>query len=185
MPIETLRHVFLVGFMGSGKTSVGQELARRKSWEFIDLDQVIERSAGQSIPEIFHDQGEPEFRRIETAALKDLLASSSDKTRVVALGGGAFVHSGNAAAIAQAPGRVIFLDAPVAELLRRCRQQRSLERPLTQDETGFCRLYEQRRPQYLAGTLRVDTNEHTIEQVVDEIECHLAMNRREHGWNEG
>ena len=86
--------VFLVGFMGSGKTSVGRELARRMGWEFVDLDVRIEQREGRSVPEIFQDRGEPGFRIAEAAALLEL-TQSLERASVVALGGGAFAQPGN------------------------------------------------------------------------------------------
>src|SRR5437764_7021572 len=116
--------------MGSGKTTVGRELARRRGWEFIDLDQAIEKAAARTVEAIFRDEGEAAFRRYETAALQDLMHSTnSTAMRVIALGGGAYVQPANAALISSAGGDIIFLDAPVEELLRRCRQQTEVARP--------------------------------------------------------
>lgn len=182
MPVRALRRVFLVGFMGSGKSTVGREVARRRGWEFIDLDEAIEQSAGRTISAIFEEHGEARFREIETAALQKLLASRSDRSRVVALGGGAFVHANNAPQIADAGGKVIFLDAPATELLRRCREQTTAERPLAKHPKRFHRLYEQRRFQYMTGTYRIDTYQRTVEQVADEIERYLGdLSRRQYG----
>ena len=173
--VKASRHVFLVGFMGSGKTTVGRELARRRGWEFIDLDQAIEKAAARTVEAISRDQGEAAFRRYETAALQDLMHSTnSPATRVIALGGGAFVQPANAALISSAGGDVVFLDAPIEELLRRCRQQPEVARPLLQNESGFRRLYEQRRPKYLAARIKIDTHRRTISEVVDEMEECLA-----------
>jgi len=95
------RAVFLLGFMGAGKTSVGQALARRLGWGFVDLDQQIERRAGRTIAEIFAGSGEDAFRRIETAVLRELLAKlGHGSPLVVALGGGTPVREENAALLA-------------------------------------------------------------------------------------
>ena len=81
------RAVFLLGFMGAGKTSVGKALARRLGWRFVDLDQQIEMRAGQPIGEIFAAYGEHAFRTMETVALRQLLAElSHGSPAVVALG---------------------------------------------------------------------------------------------------
>ena len=90
-----VRAVFLVGFMGSGKSSVGRELARQLDWDFVDLDTRIESRERQTVPEIFRERGETGFRLAETDALRDLLAESGQPNRVVALGGGAFVQERN------------------------------------------------------------------------------------------
>src|SRR5450759_5932188 len=78
------RAVFLVGFMASGKSSVGREIAQRLDWDFVDLDARIESRERQAIPEIFRDRGEASFRLAETSALRDLTASLERNT-VVAL----------------------------------------------------------------------------------------------------
>jgi len=85
MPI---RAVFLVGFMASGKSTVGQELARRLDWDFVDLDARIESREQKSVPKLFRDRGETGFRLAETSALEDLLTASLQRDTVVALGGG-------------------------------------------------------------------------------------------------
>src|SRR5215471_7263116 len=97
------RRVFLVGFMGAGKTTAGRILAARAGWDFVDLDHVIESRHGESVATIFAEHGEGEFRRRERAALLELLANnaSNKKGAVVALGGGAFVSPENRAALEQ------------------------------------------------------------------------------------
>ena len=171
--IKTSRHVFIVGFMGSGKTTAGRELARRKGWEFVDLDQVIEQTSGRTIAAIFREPGEAAFREMESSALRELLASDPNKPRIVALGGGAFAQPGNVSRITQAGAQVIALDAPVAELLHRCRQQSGIERPLLKDEGQFRALYRQRRDLYKAADFTVNTSQRTVAQVVEEIEDYL------------
>src|SRR2546423_1608235 len=89
-----VRAVFLTGFMGSGKSSVGRELARRLHWDFVDLDKRIEMRERKSIAEIFSGQGEAGFRATETAALLEL-TQSLERDSVVALGGGAFTQDKN------------------------------------------------------------------------------------------
>ncbi len=113
-----VRAVFLVGFMASGKSSVGRELARRLSWDFVDLDAHIESRERQTVPEIFRDRGEPGFRRAEAAALHNLTASLERDT-VVALGGGTFAHPSNRELLRPWPS--VFLDAPLDELWQRSR----------------------------------------------------------------
>src|SRR5947208_2917516 len=82
--------VFLVGFMGAGKTSVGQALSRSMGWDFEDLDDHVIASEGRGIEEIFRDLGEAAFRRAELKVLRELLARGRSRTCVIALGGGAF-----------------------------------------------------------------------------------------------
>ena len=96
------RSIFLVGFMGAGKTTVGRALSRRLGLPFEDLDDRIQQREGKSIEQIFRESGEAEFRKAETAALREVLAELGSSTGVVALGGGAFVQSENAALIEDA-----------------------------------------------------------------------------------
>ena len=93
-----------------------------------------------AIEQIFRESGEAEFRRAEHAALRELLADLDSSPRVVALGGGAFVQAENAALLAEAAVPVVFLDAPVEELFRRC-QQEPVERPLRRNLEEFRQLY--------------------------------------------
>jgi shikimate kinase len=162
-----LRTVFLVGFMGAGKSSVGRALSLRLGWTFEDLDERIQAREGRSIQQIFQRSGEPEFRRVEHAALRELLAESDAAARVVALGGGAFVQAHNATLLEDA-GVSIFLDAPVEELFRRC-QGDKLERPLHRDGQHFRQLYELRRPHYMKASFRVETAGKHIEAIAAEI----------------
>lgn len=179
--LKASRHVFLVGFMGSGKTTAGRELARRRGWEFIDLDQTIEQTAARTIDAIFREQGEAAFRQHETAALQNLLHSKeSQGFQVIALGGGAFVQPANRTLIDSVRAEVIFLDAPVDELLRRCRAQSEVVRPLLQNESRFRRLYDERRPHYQTARIKIDTHQRTVNDVVDEIEQSLELGRRMH-----
>jgi len=168
------RLVFLVGFMGAGKTSVGRALGQRLGWSFEDLDDRIQQREGRSIPEIFQVSGEVEFRRMETAALRELLAEASTKPRIVALGGGAFAQQENVDQIQQAAATVVFLDGPAEELFRRCEQEQC-ERPLQRELKQFRELYDQRRPVYLKATRRVDTQGKDVEKVVAEVACCLGL----------
>ena len=168
------RAVFLVGFMGAGKTSVGRSLGHRLGWSFEDLDDRIQASAGRSIADIFRDLGEVEFRRLESAALSELLSELSARPRVVALGGGAFAQPENAGLLESAGVHVVFLDGPAEELFRRC-QKEQRERPLLQDVTRFRRLYEERKSSYLRASFRVDTTGKDVEQVAVEVACKIGL----------
>ena len=169
-----LRTVFLVGFMGAGKTSVGLALSRRLGLPFEDLDDRIQGREGKTIAQIFQECGEAEFRKAETAALRELLAELGSSSRVVALGGGAFVQPVNAALIAEAEAHSVFLDAPVKELLRRCEQEQR-ERPLRQNPKQFRELYEKRRRYYMNAAVRIETNGKNVEAVAAEVACSLGL----------
>ena len=165
--------IFLVGFMGAGKTSVGRALARRLHWVFEDLDDRIEHREGRTIAEIFRDSGEPEFRRAEQAALQHLLAELSRVGgRIVALGGGAFVQKQIAEMLRAAAIPTVFLDAPVEELWQRCSKQSTeaaIERPLLRNLEQFRKLYDERRSGYSRAHTRVPTAQRTVDEIAAEI----------------
>jgi len=160
--------------MGAGKTTVGQALSRRLALPFEDLDDRIQRREGKSIAQIFRESGEAEFRKAETAALRELLAELGSSFRVVALGGGAFVQPGNAALIENAEVHSVFLDAPVEELLRRCEGE-PRERPLRQDPKQFRELYEKRRRSYMRAAVRIETSGKDVDTVAAEVACSLGL----------
>jgi len=168
--------VFLVGFMGAGKSAVGQYLALHKGWSFTDLDRLIEKQEGRIIAAIFQNSGEAAFRKLESEALRELLkAPPSSLPHIVALGGGAYAREENSRMIREAGGVVVFLDAPIEELLRRCRAERGAERPLLQDEAMFRRLYEERKPYYSRAQFHADTSGKAVPEVAREIEQWLKQ----------
>jgi len=164
--------VFLVGFMGSGKTTVGQELARRLGWDFVDLDAEIERRERSTIAQIFGARGEAAFRNSETAALRESLANPRLTNSVFALGGGAFVEKSNRALVGHWP--TVFLDAPAGELWRRCEQD-GVARPLRKDRSQFARLYEARLPFYRQASLTIATAGKSAAAICAEIESALHL----------
>jgi shikimate kinase len=170
-----VRVIFLVGFMGAGKTSVGKVLAEALGWRFFDLDQQIEAREGLSVSEIFRTHGEQGFRDREHRALRALLGELSPKApAVVALGGGAFVQAENAELLA-AEGPSVFLDTPVDDLWQRCSELGEPERPLRTDAVAFRALHDQRRAHYLRSTLKVDTRSKTVQQVAQEVIARLDI----------
>lgn len=167
-----MRRVVLIGFMGAGKTTVGRALARRLRWKFLDLDDVIERRERQTVAQIFAAAGEAGFRRMENAALRDLLQNDADagaSNLVLALGGGAFVQAENRALLEQAGAITVLLEAPLEELRRRCQGERRA-RPLAQQEDKFAELFAARRAGYEQARVRVQTLGKPVEQVAAEIE---------------
>jgi shikimate kinase len=110
-----MRHVLLIGFMGSGKSTVGRIVAERLCMRFVDLDQLIEQREGRSIPTIFADDGEATFRAMESAALGDV---SGMPPAVVACGGGIVLEGDNRAALAGL-GFVAYLQVGADEALSR------------------------------------------------------------------
>jgi shikimate kinase len=171
-----VRAVFLVGFMGSGKNTVGRVLAQRLGWDFVDLDVGIEARENQTVPEIFRLQGEPAFRLAETRALEDLLRNSLNRDSVVALGGGAFVQEKNRELLRPWPS--VFLDAPVQDMWERCSQDETgagSERPLRKNPEQFARLHAERLPIYRKASLVVETCGKQPDAICLEIESALHL----------
>lgn len=112
---SAFRNLILIGYRGTGKTTVGQILAERLSWAFVDADDEIQRRAGQTIAEIFRDHGEPYFRDLEREVVADLVQREQT---IVSLGGGAVLRETNRRAINTAGGAV-WLTAPATVLLER------------------------------------------------------------------
>jgi len=176
-----VRAVVLVGFMGAGKTSVGRALGRRLSWAFEDLDDRVQARERRTIAEIFREAGEAEFRRVEHQALREALAEvETGPSRILAVGGGAFVQAENASLLDRVETPTVFLDAPADELWRRCSAD-PVDRPLRRKEDEFRQLYEMRRPRYLHARLRVETGGREIERIVDQIVNSLALDQQVSG----
>lgn len=143
--------LFLVGLMGSGKTTIGQLLAESLGYTYVDTDHLIERVAGRSIPEIFAEDGEAGFRQLETQVLEEV---ASYRRLVVATGGGIVIRPENWSHLQQ--GLVIWLDVPIPELLRRLEGDQN--RPLLQTEDPAATLqaiWEQRRDRYAQADLQI------------------------------
>jgi len=166
-PIPIRRQVFLLGFMGCGKTTVGRLLSQRLGWSFLDVDEEIERRQGRTIRQIFEQDGEPYFRQVESELLEETLARGSKESLVVALGGGTIAQPINAQRIRANGAITIWLDCPLEELRRRCRGLN--HRPLFRDAETFEQLYRQRLPFYQQADFRVDANRSDPSLVVEEI----------------
>jgi shikimate kinase len=160
--------VYLVGFMGCGKTTVGTKLAQRLAWKFVDLDLVIEQEEGRTIAEIFARAGEAAFRKKEHETLLRVLEGATQGGgRVVALGGGTFAQPQNFESLQNAKAITIWLECPVEELLLRCALLTN--RPLFRDEASFRQLYEQRAPFYRQASFTVETGNSEPAEVVNRI----------------
>jgi shikimate kinase len=146
--------LYLAGFMGCGKTTVGRLLAEELGWKFIDVDAEIESAQQQTIAWIFAEQGEGAFRELESQAIRARVAAiEAGDPAVVALGGGALVSQPNWELI-ERNGITIWLDCPLD--LIRSRINNDGARPLAQDPLHFQRLFEQRRSQYARAHYSVD-----------------------------
>ena len=141
--------VYLVGMPGSGKSTIGPELAGRLGVPFVELDAEIERAAGRSVWEIFEAQGEPRFRELEAAALTE--AAAHDPS-VVSCGGGVVLEPANRVTL-RATGDVVFLSVPLEVLKERVSP--SADRPLIHAEADLERLFRDREPLYREFAARV------------------------------
>src|SRR5258706_12158843 len=155
MRIPPTSIVALAGFMGSGKTTVGTQLARQLAWRFVDLDDRIEDAAGLKISEFFERHGEPPFRLLEAAQLRAALGRALElpEPAVLALGGGTYAQSGPPGFLKAQGVPVIWLDSPIETLLARCMTMTG--RPLFPGQTSFCPLHVQRLPSYPLTHFRV------------------------------
>ncbi len=159
--------VYLAGFMGSGKSTIGHLLADHLGWDFIDLDREIEVAENATVQEIFSTRGEAEFRRIETETLRHWSRKvERGHPVVIALGGGAFVHPGNFE-ILENHGVSLWLDCPLELILSRFETEPD-SRPLARDKTALRSLYDARLPGYARADYRIDAS-HPPAQALTEI----------------
>lgn len=159
--------IYLVGFMGCGKTTVGEALADRLGWDFVDVDAQIEQRATTKISDIFEKHGEPAFRVLERqAVVEQVHLVLQGRARVVALGGGTFTDERNRQTLGEG-GVSIWLDAPVETLWKRVSDE--THRPLAQEREAFVVLYEKRRPAYAKADFTIQAGSQSAEQVVEEI----------------
>ncbi len=171
------RSIVLIGFSGSGKTTLGKMLAKRLRVPFVDLDAMIVASEGRSIADIFSQQGERYFRRVETSSLTEL-ASQVGQRRVLALGGGAFQSVRNRQ-LSRRLGMVIYLSCSVRELYRRLSHSddRPLMNAILRSETTSQRVHitrikqliALRSPLYRMADITVSTSHGRPEEVVSKV----------------
>ena len=154
--------LYLVGFMGAGKTSVARALGRRMGWRFEDIDHQIEVREHQRVAEIFARQGESYFRSVERAVLQDLLPQ---RHIVIATGGGTFVDPDNRAAMLS-DGAVAWLDVPLERVIERVPADG--RRPLAADRVQMEQLYARRRAAYSQAHVRIDASR-PLPEIVERI----------------
>ena len=160
------RSIYLIGMMGSGKTSTGRPLAERLGYGFVDADAVIEQAAGCSIAEMFQRDGEPEFRALEKQVLNSI---SQRHSLVVATGGGVVTQRENWGLLHS--GIVIWLDVVQEQLLKRLQTDKTV-RPLLQTadpEAALNELLAERKGLYAEADLTVVINDEPPEAVADGI----------------
>lgn len=138
-------NIVLCGFMGSGKTTVGLELAKIMGRKFIDTDEMIEKEQGVAIKAIFTVHGEDYFRDLEWECCKNI---SQMKNCVVSTGGGALTFARNVQALKEG-GKIVFLDADFDVICQRIGDSKS--RPLFQNKEDAKALYDERKSKYLSA----------------------------------
>ena len=157
--------------MGAGKSTVGALLARALDWAFIDLDDRIEATSKRTVAEIFRDHGEARFRALEHDAIVQL--AGQDKL-VLALGGGAVENPSTRALLMNSPEHcLVFLDAPLPELLQRC-QLEGRVRPILADPQQVEARHRARLPHYRAAHLIIDTSGLAPLEVALQLRARLA-----------
>ena len=174
------RTLVLIGFMGSGKSTIGRKLHEQLGYQLIDTDALIEERQGKTISKIFADQGEAAFRDMETALLEELVAHPP-ANRIVSTGGGIILREENRKLLQQL-GFVVWLKAPAAEILERTK--RNNDRPLLQTEdpeAAIKAMMSERGPLYTeTAHLELDTGNLDVEEACAGIlECasyHFTQN---------
>ncbi|MEX2318140.1 MAG: shikimate kinase [Pirellulales bacterium] len=168
--------IFLIGYRGTGKSSVARELAQRLGYDWIDADDEIERRAAKPIASIFAEEGEAAFRDLEQLIVADLCRL---RRTVIALGGGAVLREENRQSVTAA-GSVVWLTASVDTIQKRlagdpATASRRPNLTAAGGRTEIERLLAERTPLYRAcATLEVDTEGKTAAEVADEIESYLS-----------
>lgn len=155
--------IYLVGFMGAGKTTLAHALSRRLGWRAEDIDVLIEARERRSVADIFAREGEPYFRAVERQIIWSLLP---ERHAVIATGGGTFVDLENRAAI-NADGLSVWLDVPFDVLLNRIPPDG--RRPLANDRVQMALLYESRRLAYQQAQIRLDASRARAEELVEQL----------------
>lgn len=161
--------IYLVGFMGCGKSTVGRELAQKLGWRFADVDDDIERDENMTIAEIFEQRGEPEFRRIEHEAIAHRVRRvRSGSPHVLALGGGAFAQAHNIELL-NSNGVTIWIDTALPIVRRRVAM--ATHRPLARDPKKLEQLFNARRGFYTQADYRVavveDNSRLAVQAILD------------------
>jgi shikimate kinase len=165
MKINTL-HIYLVGFMGTGKTAVGRRLAQTLGREFVEMDQVIEEREGKKIVDIFSDHGEEYFRGREKAVLQDIAKASK---LVVSCGGGIVIDNENIQVLKKTGVMVCLTASPevIYERVHSCTQRPLLQ--VADPKEKIRELIKQRQTQYAQAHYCIDTSSLSVQGVAEKI----------------
>ena len=160
-------NLVLIGFMGTGKSTVAAYLSRQYDMEIVEMDELLARQEGMSIPEIFQLHGEPYFRSLETKLLKNL---QNCQNKIISCGGGAALREENVKEMKK-NGKVILLTASPETILERVKKDTS--RPLLKDRKtpeGIASLMAQRQEKYLAAAdFVISTDYKSVAKICEEI----------------
>lgn len=156
------KNIYLTGFMGAGKSTVGKLLAKKLSRQFVDTDGLIEKKANQTIKSIFEKFGESYFRDLEAQVIAEL---DRQQNLVVSLGGGAILLEENRHILNK--GVWIFIELPLPILKERA--LRSTKRPLAKDSSSFEALYQKRISLYKLAHVTIQTNGASSEEICELI----------------
>ena len=168
-------NIVLVGFMGTGKTSVGRRLASQLRMRYVDTDDIIERDTGRRISDIFSKDGEPAFRDLESEAVCQV---SKLYNHVISTGGGVVLRASNMEALKR-NGIIFCLTATPEEIYRRVRHQ--THRPLLQTPDALAKIrsmLEERHPYYAEADYKVRTTGRTFREITGYIRQVYAKNSR-------
>ncbi len=161
-----MKNIVLIGFMGSGKTEVGQRLAKRLGYAFVDTDKIIEERIGKGIADVFWEYGENYFRRLEAGVVKEL---SDARGHVISTGGGIVLNRENILSLKKG-GLMVWLKASPETIYERVRSES--HRPLLNVEdplNEIKRLLDAREKLYAEANLSVDTDRLDVGKIVDII----------------
>ncbi len=159
-----MKNIYLVGFMGSGKSTVGRILAEKLNLNFVDVDQLIEEEKKMKISDIFKKKGEKYFRELERKRIKDL---SKKENLVISTGGGLGANRENIE-LMKKTGLVVWLDVSLDEIIKRCKGDKN--RPLlNQPYESLKRLYDSRKPVYKMAHIHIKTDNKNPEEIAEEI----------------
>ncbi len=168
--------IVITGFMGSGKSRVARELARHLNVTMVDLDTVITERERKSPARLIAEHGEPYFRSIESAVLRDLLRGGA--AAIIALGGGAWIEETNRQIISEYGCESVLLDTPFEVCWARI-QASAEDRPLGRTREQALALYERRRPVYQLAAIQVEVLGDNLPEVIATIERLLAQRRKD------